>query len=199
MIDENIQDFGYTEMYEWDNVPENQDKLGKFVTFSKNNPNKIVFAHNDDEILGISTVCASITSDDPDTWKYAYLCNEYGDLYLQKERLAVGTKQYDQFMEMNYIKTYPWEHFIRIENKYYDKSKKYVKRSNRGEWVRINLLGKVIVKDNGKCEPGKYCTVYSGKIKDLWGTAIPFENKMKTKKFYVLDRLSDNTILILNK
>jgi len=200
MREDNIQGFGYTEMYEWAEVPEHKDRLGRFVTFDKKNPNKIKFAHNDDNILGITTVCAEVTSDDPDEWKYAYLCNQYGDLYLQKERLAVGAKQYDQFMEMNYIKTYPWEHYIKIENKHYDKSKKYIKRTNRPEWVRVSLLGKTIVKDNGKCKAGEYCTVYQGKIKDLYGTAIPYTKELKNKqKFYVLERLSDDTVLILNK
>ena len=200
MNDNNIQEFGYTEMYEWSKVINNEEKLGKFVTFDKEVPGKITFAHDNDYILGISTVCAVDTSDDPDEWKYSYLCNEYGDLYLKKERLAVGTKLYDQYSEMNYIKTYPWEHYIKIENKYLDKDKKYIKRSNRPEWIRVNLIGKVIVKDNGECKPGEFCTIYSGKLKELWGTAVPYDpKKTKNKSFYVLDRLSDNTILILNK
>ena len=199
MDENNIQSFGYAEMYEWKEAPEHKNKLGRFVTFDKEDSNKIVYAHNNDFIIGVTTVCATSTSDDPDEWKYAYLCNEYGDLYLQKERLAVGNKQYDQYMEMNYIRTYPWEHYVKIPNKYYDEKKKYVKRSNRPEWVRVTLIGKCIVKDNGKCKPGEFCTVYSGKIKDLYGTAVPATNSTKTQKFYVIDRLSNNTILILNK
>lgn len=200
MNDNNIQEFGYTEMYEWSVIPDNNSRLGRFVTFDKEKPNMIVPAHNNDFILGVTTVCARDTSDDPEEWKFSYICNEYGDLYLKKERLAVGTKQYDQYNEMNYIKTYPWEHYIKIENQYLDKEKKYVKRSKRLEWVRVNLIGKTIVKDNGECKPGEYCTVYSGKLKENWGTAVPYdEKKSKNKKFYVLDRLSENTILILNK
>lgn len=200
MTDDNIQKFGYTEMYEWSELPLQENRLGRFVTFDKNNPNKINLAHDDDYIVGISTICAQDTSDDPQEWKYSYMCNEYGDLYLQKERLAVGTKQYDQFKEMNYIRTYPWEHFIRIENKYLNKELKYVPRTRRQEWIRVNLLGKVVVKDNGKCLPGEFCTVYNGKIKELFGTAIPYDKDKNTnKKFYVLERLSENTILILNK
>lgn len=199
----NIQKFGYTEMYEWDQKVfsiQVKNLIGKFVTFDKENHSKITLAHDDDYILGVSTVCALETSDDPDEWKYAYLCNEYGDLYLKKEKLAVGTKVYDQKMEMNYIKTYPWEHYIKIESQYYDKEKNYVKRSNRQEWMRVNLVGKVIIEDNGKCVPGEFCTVYSGKIKEKWGTAIPYDSKKhKNKKFYVLERISDNTILIVNK
>jgi len=197
---DNIQEFGYTEMYEWAVVPNNEARLGRFVTFDKEKHNMIVPAHNNDFILGVTTVCATDTSDDPEEWKFSYLCNEYGDLYLKKERLAVGTKQYDQFNEMNYIRTYPWEHYIKIENKYLEKDKKYVKRSKRVEWIRVNLVGKTIVKDNGECKPGQFCTVYSGKLKENWGTAVPYdEKKSKNKKFYVLDRLSENTILILNK
>lgn len=200
MNENNIQEFGYTEMYEWGQVYDAAKKISKFVTFDEQQPNKIRFAHDNDDILGISTVCAAVVSDDPDEWKYKYLCNEYGDLYLTKERLAVGKKEYDQKLELNYIRTYPWEHYIKVENKYFDKDKKYIKRSNRGEWSRVNLMGKVIVEDNGECKPGQYCTVYSGKIKDLWGTAIPYdENTSTNKKFYVLDRFTKNTILILNK
>ena len=201
MGDDNIQKFGYTEMYEWLEPPKMEDRLGRFVTFTKNTPNKICLAHNDDFIIGVSTICAQDTSDNPDEWKYSYLCNEYGDLYLQKERLAVGTKMYDQFAEMNYIRTYPWEHFIKVENQQLNKELKYIPRAHRQEWVRINLIGKVIVKDNGKCLPGNFCTVYNGKIKELFGTAIPVEDdkNIVNKKFYVLERLSPNTILILNK
>ena len=199
MNNDNIQKFGYTEMYEWSELPLQENRLGRFVTFDKNNPNKINLAHDDDYIVGVSTICAQDTSDDPQEWKYSYMCNEYGDLYLQKERLAVGTKQYDQFKEMNYIRTYPWEHYIRIENKQFNKNLQYVPRTRRQEWIRINLLGKVIVKDNGKCLPGQFCTVYNGKIKELFGTAIPYNDKNINKKFYVLERLTENTVLILNK
>lgn len=199
MAEINIQGFGYAEMYEWKEIPEHKNRLGRFVTFDKEEKSKITYAHNNDYLIGVTTVCAQDTSDDPDEWKYSYLCNEYGDLYLQKEKLAVGAKQYDQYLEMNYIRTYPWEHFIKIPNKYLDKEKKYVKRSNRPEWVRVTLVGKAIIKDNGKCKPGDFCTVYSGKIKDLYGTAVPATEKTKNSKYYVIDRLSENTILVLLK
>ena len=199
MAEINIQGFGYAEMYEWKEIPEHKNRLGRFVTFDKEEKSKITYAHNNDYLIGVTTVCAQDTSDDPDEWKYSYLCNEYGDLYLQKEKLAVGAKQYDQYLEMNYVRTYPWEHFIKIPNKYLDKEKKYVKRSNRPEWVRVTLVGKAIIKDNGKCKPGDFCTVYSGKIKDLYGTAVPATEKTKNSKYYVIERLSENTILVLLK
>ena len=45
MREDNIQGFGYTEMYEWSSVPDQNNRLGRFVTFDKENPNKITFAH----------------------------------------------------------------------------------------------------------------------------------------------------------
>ena len=90
MTDELIQGFGFTEMYEWEQVPEQQFKLGRFVTFSKTKSNKIVPAQDtDDYIVGVTTVNSILESDNPDEWKYKNLCNEYGDMYLRREKLAV--------------------------------------------------------------------------------------------------------------
>lgn len=199
MNDDLIQKFGYSEMYEWNEVPDNSTRLGRFVTFSKDNSVKISKAHRDnDYIIGVTTVNATMDSDNPDEWKYKNMCNQYGDLYLRKEKLAVGEKVYDQLNEINYIRTRPWEHFITIDNQYYNKDLKYVKRTNRGEWTRVNILGKCIVFDDGKCNPGEWCTFYKGKIKENYGSAIPATNE-DTQKWYVLERLSDTTILILFK
>jgi len=199
MGDDLIQKFGYAEMYEWEQVDEKNRNLGRFVTFSKNQPEKIVTINKADQpVLGVTTVNAAVESDNPDEWRFKNLCNEYGDLYLQKERLAVGEKVYDQLNEMNYIKTRPWEHFITIDNKYYNKDAKYLKRTQRFEWVRVNLMGKCIVFDDGKCNPGEYCTPYTGKLKEKFGMAVPATEKSKNK-YYVLERLSQTTILIYFK
>lgn len=199
MGDDLIQKFGYTEMYEWENIPANNLKTGRFVVFSEKTPEKIVLSSKENQIVvGVSTVNAVVESDNPSEWKYKNLCNEYGDLYLRKEKLAVGEKIYDQLNEMNYIRTRPWEHFIPITNKYFDESKKYLKRTNRAEWTRVTILGKAIVFDDGKCEPGTWCTPYTGKLKENYGMAVPATDKSKNK-YYVLDRLSKTTILILFK
>ena len=195
-----IQKFGFSEMYEWDKLPEPQFRLGRFVTFSEENPDKIKPVSKADEfILGVSTVNSVCDSDNPNEWKYKNLCNEYGDMYLTKERLAVGTKVYDQINEINFIKTYPWEHFVTLTNKSFNKDAKYIKRTNRQEWIRVNLIGKAIVFDDGTCEPGKWCVPYTGKLKEFQGSAVPAPEKTKQKKFYVLSRISEKTILILNK
>jgi hypothetical protein len=154
MNEDLIQRFGFSEMYEWDELPEPNCRLGRFVTFSEKNPDKIRLVKGSNEnILGISTVNSVIDSDDPAEWKYKNMCNEYGDTYLRKEKLAVGQKVYDQLNEMNYIQTRPWEHFIPIENKYYNKDAQYIPRTKRVEWIRVNLLVKLSLKITVNVKP----------------------------------------------
>lgn len=195
-----IQEFGYSEMYEWLSVPEHENRYARFVTFSKDDPSKIVlYGENDSTyILGITSINSVIDSDNPSEWNYKYMITDIGDIVLQKEQLAVGVKQYDENLEMAFIRTYPWEHLIKIENTQYDPSKTYVKRTNRQEWIRVNLLGKCIVRDNGECIEGQYCKPYSGKLTELYGTAVP-ATEDDNNKFYVITRISDNAILIVNK
>lgn len=194
-----IQKFGFCEMYEW-STDYNQ-KLGLFVTFDENSTDKIApYGENPGaEIIGVSSINSVIESNNPSFWPNSYLCNEYGDLYLQKERLSVGQKVYDQVLEFNYIQTRPWEHYIPIANKALDPEKQYIPRTSRQEWVRVTLLGRAIVKDNGKCEPGKYCAPYSGKMKKDFGMAVPVEESTSSQKYYVLRRMSEHSIEILMK
>lgn len=194
-----INKFGFSEMYEWKQIPQNP--LGIFVSFDNERPDKIVpyGEVRGAKVLGISTVNSTIDSDDPNEWKYSYMCNEVGDMYLKKEKLAVGGEVYDQVLELNYIQTRPWEHFIPIDNPALDKSKKYVPRTARVEWVRVNLLGKAIIRDNGECVPGQYCQPYVGHLKEFFGTAVPAVKDSNLQKYYVLARLSEKSILVLNK
>lgn len=196
MEDEFVRQNGYTEMFEWQTIP--NLTYGLFVQFSKNEPEKIEPYWQDDGVLvGVSTVSALCVSNDPEYWHDAFMYNEYGDNFLKKERLAVGIKQYDQHNEFSYISTQPWEHYIKVTNPNYDKHRKYVKRSLRKEWVKVNLSGKVIVRDNGKCKVGEFCQPYVGMDARLAGTAVPYINGKH--KFYITERVSESTVIILNK
>lgn len=191
-----INPVGYSEMYEWAEIPE--VTFGRFVQFDKREPDKIV-PYKGGVLLGVSTIQSTITSDDPDEWKYAYLSNEVGDKFLKKEKLAVGVKEYDQINEISYIHTQPYEHYVNIPSSYLNTTIPYNKRTKRKEWVRVNLIGKVIVRDNGKCVPGEYCMPYLGPEKIKFGMAIPYENIGKeVYQFYVVRRLTSETIEIVN-
>lgn len=189
--------FGYSEMYEWselfkfDMVP-----YGRFVAFDEKEPGKIKLANKGDYPIGVTTINTVITSDDPEEWQGKYLCNEYGDCFLQEKDKAVAVNAYDDINEMPYIATYKDTEVVPVINEQFDKSRIYKKRSDRPEWVRVNLLGKCIVVDDGTCQPGQLCTVGEN------GIAVPTEatnNWPYVNKFRVLDRLTENTIMIFYK
>lgn len=193
-IDKLMNKFGYSEMYEWSELFEfNIVPYGRFVSFDNNEPGKIKLANNDDNIIGVTTINSVITSDDPNEWQGKYLCNEYGDCFLQKKDKAVAVNAYDDINEMPYIATYKDSEVVPVVNDTFDKSRIYKKRSERPEWVRVNLLGKCIVVDDGNCKPGGYCTVSKE-----GGIAVPCDY-IEQKKYYVIDRLTDNTIMIFFK
>ena len=60
------------------------------------------------------------------------------------------------------------------------------------------MIGKVIVVDNGKCKPGEYCVPQFSEITEKAGVAVP-GNKDDKNSYYVLNRVSPNTIMILIK
>lgn len=193
-IDKLMNKFGYSEMYEWSELFEfNIVPYGRFVSFDNNEPGKIKLANNDDNIIGVTTINSVITSDDPNEWQGKYLCNEYGDCFLQKKDKAAAVNAYDDINEMPYIATYKDSEVVPVVNDTFDKSRIYKKRSERPEWVRVNLLGKCIVVDDGNCKPGGYCTVSKE-----GGIAVPCDY-IEPKKYYVIDRLTDNTIMIFFK
>ena len=193
-IDKLMNKFGYSEMYEWSELFEfNIVPYGRFVSFDNNEPGKIKLANNDDNIIGVTTINSVITSDDPNEWQGKYLCNEYGDCFLQKKDKAAAINAYDDINEMPYVATYKDSEVVPVVNDTFDKSRIYKKRSERPEWVRVNLLGKCIVVDNGNCKPGGYCTVSKE-----GGIAVPCDD-IESKKYYVIDRLTDNTIMIFFK
>jgi hypothetical protein len=70
-----------------------------------------------------------------------------------------------------------------LSNDLYDNSKNYIPRYYRREWDPITILGKVCVRDNGKCVPGKKCTCNDE------GIAIP--SGKDEKGWLVLSRISE--------
>ena len=195
-IDKLMKQFGYSEMYEWselfkfDIVP-----YGRFVTFDSNEHGKIRLANTGDNPIGVTTINTVCTSDNPEEWQGKYLCNEYGDCLLQEKDIAIAQEHYDDVKEIPYIATIKDTKIVPIINDEYDPSKEYVRRSERSEWVRVNLIGKCIVVDNGKCQPGQWCTIGEN------GIAVPTEiiSKIPSINWYVIDRLTDNTIMIFFK
>lgn len=185
--------FGYTEMYEWDKDNIQEYPYGYFVEFG--NTNKIVRANDPQKVIGVTTICSTTNiSDNPNHWPKENIANEFGDVRVHKKQIVEGHKVYDDKDEFSYIKTSLKEKYVPNKTPMFKPHLKYIQRTARKEWTPVTLIGKCIVRDNGLCKPGDYCTVYSGEDKDKIGTAVPSENGWR-----VLDRYSNSTIMILYK
>ena len=188
--------FGYCEMYEWLEIPNNTSLFGKIVQFSHIDPGKIELYDGTGTIVGVSSINSLIESDNPTEWQGKNLADKYGDIYLKKSTIIKSKKCYDDVEELSYISTFPEETITPIINNNYDSSKNFIPRTDRLEWIRVCLLGKCIIEDDGSCIPGKFCSPYVGHDKSLYGTCTHSEEKTS---LYVIARISSNTILALNK
>lgn len=194
-----INEFGYSEMYEWANVPDHC-RFGRFVQFDDNYPNLIKLAENTKDLVGVTTINAIVTANTyDDYWYKKYRYDEYGDLYALQKTVGVGYKDYDSVNELPYIRTKKEIVYTPILNKEFDETKKYVSRADRLEWIRVNLLGKCIVEDFGTCTNSRYCKLYSGNDKNLYGTVVPASDNENCLKWIILNRVSDKTIMIFYK
>ena len=195
-IDNLINKFGYSEMYEWselfkyDIVP-----YGRFVEFTQSyvDAGKIQLCNGLNVPIGVTTINAAYTSDDPDEWQGKYLCNEYGDILLEEKESVEAVNRYDNAEDMPYIATLKTTKVVPVINDEFDNELTYKKRTDRNEWIRVHLLGKCIVVDNGECVPGEYCTAGKG------GIAVPWKHSAGDTRYPVLGRLTENTIMIFFK
>lgn len=171
----------YAEYFEWaDGNPKNEDRRGMLVTFGGAKQktyihddmynedieilqsDKIVFA-NGDEILGAVSCRPSVIGNAcEEHWHGKYKTDVYGDYILDedgKPRLSDD----------------------------YDSEREYIPRSQRPEWAAVGMVGRLIIRDNGKCQPGGYVTARQG-------VGYPTLSETRTR---CLRRIDDNHIEIL--
>lgn len=168
----------YAEYFEWsDGNPENEDRVGLFVTFDESAPEKIMLANNDDYILGIVSGMPSVIGNGDEDWKKRYVLDNFGR-YIQE------TFEYEEEGE---TKTgTKWK-----ENPEYDSTKPYVSREERAEWSAIGIVGVLSVYDDGTCQVNGYCKCRNN------GVATAAEKGADT--YRVLKRVTDNIVKVLLK
>lgn len=194
--EQQIQPFGYSEMYEWKNHPDNIEyKNGLFVQFSKDEPEKIE-KYNGGVLCGVTTVCFTVLSDNPAEWCGKSKTDSTGSYVREKKYIAVGSKVYDQSQELNIVRTFPYKIYKKVDTDEYDKEREYIPRINRIEWQAVTVTGKCIVQDDGTCKAGGFCTPLVSDDYSKAGLATKAKDDVDVTKFYVLKRLSENTILI---
>lgn len=193
--EQQIQPFGYSEMYEWKNNPDNLEcKNGLFVQFSADEPEKIE-KYNGGVLCGVTTMCFTALSDNPVEWCGKSKTDSTGSYVREKKYIAVGSKVYDQSQEINIVRTFPYKIYKKVDTEEYDKEREYIPRINRIEWQAVTINGKCIVQDDGTCKAGGFCTPLVTDDYSKAGLATEAKD-VNAPKFYVLKRLSDNTILI---
>ena len=145
----------YAEYFEWsDDNPKNEDRVGHFVTFDENDPEKIRYANNDDYILGIVSGMPNVIGNGDEDWKKRYILDDFGR-YIVEEFEYEEVVDIDEETEEKITETKigtKWK-----ENPDYDNSKPYVQRKERPEWDAIGMLGVLSVYDDGTCKVNGYC------------------------------------------
>ena len=145
----------YAEYFEWsDGNPNNEDRVGHFVTFDENDSEKIRYANNDDYILGIVSGMPNVIGNGDEDWKKRYILDDFGRYIIEEfeyeEVVGIDEETGENITE---IKTgTKWK-----ENPDYDNSKPYIQRKERPEWDAIGMLGVLSVYDDGTCKVNGYC------------------------------------------
>lgn len=180
----------YAEMWEWlDGNPDNEDRVGYFVSFEGNKIRK----SNSQDNKAIVAVCSgspAFLGDNALEWQGKYLRDKFGrikyqDNYYPAEYEEVEAESGEIFHICVRDEMTLSEPMINPE---YDENLKYVKREERKEWDAVGTHGKLYVRDDGTCVAGSFC--------------MPNDNGVATISsdgFYVMERVSDNVIRIYMK
>ena len=125
----------YAEYFEWaDGNPENEDRCGMLVMLDGD---KIKLAHGDD-ILGAVSAAPSVIGNGAELyWQGTYSTDIYGRPVTNGKGERLYSSKFDPGMQ-------------------------YIPRSQRREWDAVGLVGRLIIRDNGICTVGGYCTAVNG-------------------------------------
>lgn len=178
----------YAEYFEWvDGNPDGEDRVGLFVTFDEQDPEKIKIASAGDYILGIVSGHPNTIGNGDEDWRGRYILDEFGryieETYEYKEvwQDKDGTRHTEIRVGTRYK-----------ENPEYDPDELYIPREERPEWSAIGMMGVLSVYDDGTCQVNGYCRCGEG------GTATLAEERT-FDTYRVIQRISDNIIKVVNK
>ena len=181
----------YGEYFEWaDENPNNEDRVGYFVTFDSGDKIKIG-SPTDDYILGIvSGEPFVLGNGDCDVWNGMVMRDDFRRTIYEPapkmEILSDGTQIPVRDKDGNII----YEGTKPKYNPNYDPTQPYINRADRPEWSAVGMLGVLAVRDNGQCQINSYCTVGQG------GIAVP-ANINSINKYRVIKRNAANVIEVV--
>lgn len=176
----------YAEMFEWeDGNPNNEDRVGRFVTLSKK---KIIFANETSNyILGIVSGAPTIIGDNPMRWHNKYENDEWGRPIYEDIEVEYTEPEVQSDGTVKQVKKTRTDH-VRKLNPLYNPKETYIPRTQRKEWDFIGMIGKLLVKQDGTLVEGEFCKP------SVDGIATKSDNG-----YYVMQVINNNQALILFK
>lgn len=169
----------YAEFFEWeDGNPNEEDRVGHFVTFDGDD--KIKIAGNGDYILGIVSGNPSVIGNGDMDWSGRFKRDNFNRFIMQ----SIDVEDPDTEIISKYT-TY-------VQNPEYNPEQVYVQRFDRKEWDAIGMMGVLPVYDDGTCQAGGYCTCTDGGI-------ATFADNYSFGTYRVIGRIAENIVKIVIK
>lgn len=178
----------YAEYFEWsDGNPDGEDRVGLFVTFDEQNPEKIRIASPGDYILGIVSGHPNTIGNGDEDWRGRYVLDEFG-------RYIEETYEYEEIWQnKGGTKHTETREGIRYkENPDYNSDELYIPREERPEWSAIGMVGVLSVYDDGTCQVNGYCRCGKDGV-----ATLAEERTFDT--YRVIQRINDNIIKVVIK
>ena len=167
----------YAEYFEWsDGNPNEEDRVGYFVTFDEDNPEKIRIASKDDYILGIVSGMPNIIGNGDECWKQRYILDDFGryieeafEYEVEVPEVVEKEVEDEETGETKIVEEVVIHKETKIgtkwkENPEYDPTQPYIPRDKRAEWSAIGMLGVLSVRNDGTCQVNGYCKCTDGGI-----------------------------------
>ena len=194
----------YAEYFEWsDGNPNEEDRVGYFVTFDEDNPEKIRIASKDDYILGIVSGMPNIIGNGDECWKQRYILDDFGryieetfEYDVEVPEVVEKEVEDEETGETKIVEEVVIHKETKIgtkwkENPEYDPTQPYIPRDKRAEWSATGMLGVLSVYDDGTCQVNGYCKVADG------GIATACEKGEGA--YRVIKRVTDNIVKVVLK
>ena len=178
----------YAEYFEWaDGNPDGEDRVGLFVTFDEQEPEKIKIASPGDYILGIVSGHPNTIGNGDEDWRGRYVLDEFG-------RYIEETYKYEEiWQDKDGVKHTENKEGIRYkENPEYNPDELYIPREDRPEWSAIGMVGVLSVYDDGTCQVNGYCRCGVG-------GAATLAKERTFDTYRVIQRIKDNIIKVVIK
>lgn len=174
-----------SEFKEWaDGNPNNEDRIGHFVTFDGRKIRKATAA--DDYILGVVSdvdIAAFVGGNYADNWQGRWLKDVFGRRIIEEVHVEAYTDKNG--------KEHPARTDYQLkENPEFDPSKTYIPREERSEWAVVTVWGEIVIIDDGTCQVNGYAKPNDDGI----GTAAE-----GMTDFRVLERIDESHVLVFHK